>query len=304
MTPKLRTHCATTLAALVLALPVATYSYADGPLPHSAETRGDGEGRGPDGREDRHDGAGRYGGDERGERGQYGGEGRGESRRYGQSTHGEERGRSRAPRGGADDTGPDRRAPGAGSPAHGAPPRRADGGAAPESGTGRHRDRSPADPGRSGVTHAPHGKAAAERPDPSPTASLAGRQAGEGRLRPGRTSAPSPGASTPPGRPHDAHDGHDDGLEDGRDPEEAATEEHTTPHDENEAEEESHAVPDSSSPTEPAPTDDASPAAAGRSHPHPVSQPLERQMPTLTLGAGFALMGLGLGYMGLRLRRG
>ncbi|MCZ7459144.1 hypothetical protein [Streptomyces sp. WMMC940] len=300
MTPKLRTHCATTLAALVLALPVATYAYGDGPLTHSADSRRDGEDRGlggEGGRDGRYDGSGRYGGEERGERGPYGGEGGGESRRYGQSTHVEERARSRAPVGGADDTGPDLRTPGAGGPAHGAPQRRADG--APESGGGTDRDRPPTDHGRSGVAHAPQGKTA-ERPDPSPTASLAGRQAGEGRPRPGRTSAPSPGASTPSGPPHDAHDGV---FEHGRD-EEAATEEDTTPQDENEndAEDESHAVPDSSSPSEPTPTD-ASPAAAGRSHPHPVSQPLERQIPALTLGAGCALMGLGLGYMGLRLRR-
>ncbi|MFD9966719.1 hypothetical protein ACFWYA_00855 [Streptomyces sp. NPDC059011] len=303
MTPKLRTHCATTLAALVLALPVATYAYADGPLTHSAESRGDAESRGPGGergergRDGRHDGPGRYGGEERGERGAYGG---GDAR-YGRSTHGEERGSSLTADGDANDTGADRRAPGAGSPAHGAPHRQAEGSAARESGGGTDRDHAPTDPGRSGAAHAPHGKAA-ERPDPSPTASLAGRQAGEGRSRPGRTSAPSPSASTPPGRPHDAHDGHADGFENGHDPEEAATEEDTTPHDETEAD--SHAVPDSPSPTEPAPTDDASPAAAGRSHPHSVSQPLERQMPALTLGAGCALMGLGLGYMGLRLRRG
>ncbi|MDI9889084.1 hypothetical protein QMZ92_33280 [Streptomyces sp. HNM0645] len=264
MTPKLRTHCATTLAALVLALPVATYAYADGPLTHPAESRGDGEDRGRGGEGGRHDGSGRYGG--------------------------EERGRSRAPGAGADGTRPDRRTLAADDPAHGAPAhRRADGGA-PEPGTDG--DRPPTDPGRSGAAHAPRGKAA-ERPDPSPTASLAGRQAGEGRLRPGRTSAPSPDVSTP-----------DDGLEHGRDPEEAATEEDTTPHDESEAEAESHAVPDSPSPSEPTPTDDASPAAAGRSDPRPVSQPLERQIPALTLGAGCALMGLGLGYMGLRLRRG
>ncbi|TLQ44792.1 hypothetical protein [Streptomyces marianii] len=298
MTPKLRTHCATTLAALVLTLPVATYAYADGPLTHSAESRGDGEGRGRGGEDGRYDGSGRYGGEERGERGPYGGDGRDGSRRYGQSTHGEERGRSRTPGAGADHTGPDRRTLAAGDPAHGAPShRRADGGAAPEQGTGTAGDRPPADPGRSRAAHAPRGKAA-ERPDPSPTPSLAGRQAGEGRLRPGRTSAPSPDASTPPGRHHD------DGLGHGRDPEEAATEEDTTPHDENTAEAEAHAVPDSPSPSEPTPTDDASPAAAGRSHPRPVPQPLERQIPALTLGAGCALMGLGLGYMGLRLRRG
>ncbi|MFJ9802810.1 hypothetical protein [Streptomyces wuyuanensis] len=296
MTPKLRTHCATTLAALVLALPVATYAYAESPLTHAEDARGEGEGqRGDSGRDGRHDGPGReadgrYGGASRDERGPHGGEAPGRDGRHG---HGGERGRSGG-QGGADDDGPDRPTHRHGTPAHGAPSA-----ARVEGSTTRPPDRGdrPAAARHPGKPRTPPaGTAAERRPDPSPTASLAGRQAGEGRLRPGRTAVPSLGTSPSPDRPH-GHDGHEQGGDGGREPEGDMT-----PHVEDE--DEAQAVPAEPSPPDPTPADDASPAAAGESHPQPVSQPLERQIPVLTLGAGCALMGLGLGYMGLRLRRG
>ncbi|MEU2160557.1 hypothetical protein [Streptomyces sp. NPDC019208] len=314
MTPKLRTHCATTLAALVLALPVATYAYADGPLTRAVESRGDGEGRraggenGGDGRDGaldrdedgRYDGgahgrSGRYDGEVRGQSGRYDGEVRGQSEQYGHDARNGDRerprGRSRDGQGG----------PGRwthGRPAHGAPSAaRASGLAAPETVPDADGDRPPAHPGQAGKPHTPPDENAAARPDPSPTASLAGRQAGEGRLRPGRTTAPSLTVPTSPVRPHDGHDDH--GL--GHD-HERRRDENVAPHEE--AEDGSREASDAPSPSESTPADDASPAAAGESHQQPVSEPLERQIPVLTLGAGCALMGLGLGYMGLRLRRG
>ncbi|MEU2258942.1 hypothetical protein ABZ557_01405 [Streptomyces sp. NPDC019645] len=306
MTPKLRTHCATTLAALVLALPVATYAYTDGPLTHAVESRGDGEGRraggenGGDGRDGAlgRDEDGRYDGGAHGEPGRYDGEVRGRSGRYG---HGARNGDRERPRGRSRDGqgAPDRWTHG--RPAHGAPSAaRVTGLPAPEAVPDADGGRPPAHPGQAGKPHTPPDENTAERPDPSPTASLAGRQAGEGRLRPGRTTAPSLTVPTSPDRPHDGHDGLDDhGL--GHD-HEHRRDETVAPHDE--AEDESRDASDTPSPSESTPADDASPAAAGRSHPHPVSEPLERQIPVLTLGAGCALMGLGLGYMGLRLRRG
>ncbi|SDM27704.1 hypothetical protein [Streptomyces wuyuanensis] len=303
MTPKLRTHCATTLAALALTLPVASYAYAESPLTHAEDARGEGEGqRGDSGRDGRHYGPGRkgdarngrFGGEARDERGPHGGEAHGGGGRYGRDGHGEERGYSGGQGGRADDDGPDRPTHRHGIPAHGSPsaPRVEGSTPSPDNGDG-DRPAAPRHPGKPGT---PPAGTAAERPDPSPTASLAGRQAGEGRLRPGRTAVPSLDASPSPDRPH-GHDGHEHGVDRGREPDEDMTPR-------TEDEDESQAVPDEPSPSEPTSADDASPAAAGESHPQPVSQPLERQIPVLTLGAGCALMGLGLGYMGLRLRRG
>ncbi|NNJ02877.1 hypothetical protein HHX38_01775 [Streptomyces sp. PKU-MA01144] len=294
MTPKLRTHCATTLAALVLALPVATYAYTEGPPAHAGESRGDGG----ESREDR--GArGQGGRATSGEGGRHDGPRREES-----GGPGGARQHDGAPQYG----GADRRTPGHGSPAHGPPaahPLTGRAAAGPD--PGEDGDRPPANPRAAGKPHTPLQQQAAERPTPSPTASLAGRQAGQGRLRPGRTAAPSVGSPASPDRPDDGHDGREgvhDGVHDGeldhgrdRDPDGSAA-----PRDE-EAEE-SQSLHDDPAPSEPTPADDPSPAAAGRSHPHPVPQPLERQVSALTLGAGCALMGLGLGYMGLRLRRG
>ncbi|MFF7715002.1 hypothetical protein [Streptomyces sp. NPDC007988] len=336
MTPKLRTHCATTLAALVLALPVATYAYADGPLTRAVESRGDGEDRraggenGGDGRDgtlgrdedgryaggahgqsERYDGevrdqGKRYDGGVRGQSERYDGEVRDQGKRYDGGVRGQSeryghdarngdrersRGRSRDGQGGPGRWTHDR-------PAHGTPSTtRATGLPAPETVPDEDGDRPPAHPGQAGKPHTPPDENAAERPDPSPTASLAGRQAGEGRLRPGRTTVPSLTVPTSPDRPHDGHDDHRLGHD-----HERRRDENVAPHDE--AEDESRDASDAPSPSESTPADDASPAAAGESHQQPVSEPLERQIPVLTLGAGCALMGLGLGYMGLRLRRG
>lgn len=346
MTPKLRTHCATTLAALVLALPVATYAYTEGPPAHAGESRGDrGESRGDrgaqgqggratsgeGGRHDgprrdesggpggarQHDGVPPYGGAPQygggGAAGsRSGGPGRGEDARYGgqagrsgHDTFGGARAHSRGLGEAGADGGADRRTPGHGSPAHGAPAAQPlTGRAAAGPDPGEDGDRRPANPRAADKPHTPLQQQAAERPTPSPTASLAGRQAGQGRLRPGRTAAPSVGSPASPDRPDDGREGVHDGVHDGeldhgrdRDPDGSAA-----PRDE-EADE-SQALHDDPAPSESTPADDPSPAAAGRSHPHPVSQPLERQVSALTLGAGCALMGLGLGYMGLRLRRG
>ncbi|MEI5008837.1 hypothetical protein RB196_17420 [Streptomyces sp. PmtA] len=292
MTPKLRTHCATTLAALVLALPVATYADADGPLTRAVESRGDGEGRRAGGE---NGGDGRDGAFGRDEDGRYDGEVRGQSERYGHDARNGDRERSRGRS--RDGQGGPGRWP-HGRPAQGTPSTaRATGLPAPETAPDADGDRPPAYPGQAGKPHTPPDGNAAERPDPSPTASLAGRQAGEGRLRPGRTTAPSLTVPTSPDRPHDGHDDHDFGHD-----HEGRRDENVAPHDE--AEDESRDASDAPSPSESTPADDASPAAAGESHQQPVSEPLERQIPVLTLGAGCALMGLGLGYMGLRLRRG
>ncbi|MEU6702252.1 hypothetical protein [Streptomyces wuyuanensis] len=367
MTPKLRTHCATTLAALVLALPVATYAYTDGPPAFAEASRGEGEGgrssggHGGDGRagtqgrdesgrggSDRNDGRA-YGGSDRddspaygehghhdggayGEHGHHGGGVHGRSDRdgwsdrndspaYGEHGHHDGGVHGRSGRDGDDARNGDRERPpgrsgqggdgqgGApdrtarGRPAHGSPSAsRATVRTAPETVPGTEDDRQPAYAGQAGKSRTPQVEQAAGRPDPSPTASLAGRQAGEGRLRPGRTTAPSPTVSTSSDGPHDGHADHDNDHGLGHD-HARERDEDATPQDE--AEDESRDASDApSSHVAPTLADDASPAAAGESHPQPVSQPLERRVPVLTLGAGCALMGLGLGYMGLRLRRG
>ncbi|MFI1466987.1 hypothetical protein [Streptomyces wuyuanensis] len=307
MTPKLRTHCATTLAALVLALPVATYAHTDGPPALAEASRGDGEGGRSSGE---HGGDGRAGIQGRDESGRGGSD-----RNDGDARNGDRersRGRSWDGQGGNGQGGNGQRGDGqggaAGRWARGGPAQDAPSAprttvrTAPETAPGAEDDRQQASAGRTVKPRTPPVEQAAERPDPSPTASLAGRQAGEGRLRPGRTTAPSPTVSTSPDRPHDGHDDPDHDPDHDHD-HARERDENATPHDE--AEDESRDASDApSSPVAPTPADDASPAAAGESHPHPVSQPLERQVPVLTLGAGCALMGLGLGYMGLRLRRG
>ncbi|MFD3941472.1 hypothetical protein [Streptomyces sp. NPDC058579] len=45
------------------------------------------------------------------------------------------------------------------------------------------------------------------------------------------------------------------------------------------------------------------PAAAPRLGNQPVPTASDRQIPVATLGAGLALMGLGIGFLGLRMRR-
>ncbi|MEV0963035.1 hypothetical protein AB0J25_10625 [Streptomyces sp. NPDC049910] len=337
MTPKLRTHCATTLAALVLALPVATYAYAESPPAHAGESRGDGGGQGrrtTGGGDGRHDGPRRDDGTRPAGAREYGGGGDASTRsgrpghregawygggaeagtRSGHHTGGGVHGRSRGQAEDADAAGPGRPAHGHGSPAHGAPAApRITGSTAAGPGPGKQGDRPPAAPRRPGEPHTPPlRQKAAERPTPSPTSSLAGRQAGQGRLRPGRTVGPSVGSPASPDRSRDGRDvhdgvhgevhdhGHDDGYgdghDDGREPDGSAA-----PDDGERGE--FQPLPDPPATSQSVSADDPSPAAAGESPPYPVSQPLERQVPSLTLGAGCALMGLGLGYMGLRLRR-
>ncbi|MEV4944397.1 hypothetical protein [Streptomyces sp. NPDC053755] len=45
------------------------------------------------------------------------------------------------------------------------------------------------------------------------------------------------------------------------------------------------------------------PAAARRLGTESTSTVVDRQIPVLTLGAGLALMGLGIGFLGIRMRR-
>jgi hypothetical protein len=116
------------------------------------------------------------------------------------------------------------------------------------------------------------------RPDAS--TSLAGRQAGEGRRRPGAPEPADPGASTGPGRSPSAtgraeETGSADGL-----------------------------------PTAPGYRPDVShvpgtppPAAAQKPVTRALPEPSVRPVSVLTLGAGIALIGLGLGFLGVQLRR-
>ncbi|MFC5801099.1 hypothetical protein [Streptomyces formicae] len=135
-----------------------------------------------------------------------------------------------------------------------------------------------------------------------PSPSLAGRLAGEGLERPGRTAPPFPAVTTPPALPQDLDPerARESDLLRQRELErdrarasararEKAEEELRERHREREREA-------SASPA-------VEPANEGKAAPPAASGPMERQIPVMTLGAGCALMGLGLGYMGLRLRR-
>ncbi|MFJ1824723.1 hypothetical protein ACIOG9_08375, partial [Streptomyces sp. NPDC088178] len=104
-------------------------------------------------------------------------------------------------------------------------------------------------------------------PDAQPP--LAGREAGEGRPRPGRPLAPWDLA-------------HADSSPDGADTRPAAS--------------------------DPGPAPGVTPAAntspaAGRLAPQALDGPVVRQVRHVSLGAGIALIGLGLGFLALRMRR-
>ncbi|WP_328398684.1 hypothetical protein OHS70_17890 [Streptomyces sp. NBC_00390] len=118
--------------------------------------------------------------------------------------------------------------------------------------------------------------AAAPTAKPAPSTSLAGRQAAEGRQRPGREIPPTP---SPPESlaPEDTRPEEDAGRE-REDPGEVA------------------------GTWVPAPTS-TSPAAARHQAPQGTTAPVGQQISPLSLGAGMALMGLGIGFLGLRLRR-
>ncbi|MEV4335129.1 hypothetical protein AB0K02_32275 [Streptomyces sp. NPDC049597] len=164
---------------------------------------------------------------------------------------------------------------------------------------------------------APPGPLPVVRASPSPSTSFAGRQAGQGRPRPGRQqptatgsaspsldpsrSAITPGASEPARRPPQ--------------PSRSAAPSLSAP----------AQVPRTADAwDDPPPADDGaprgdeeagsagvgstaaphwSPAEAGDQDPHSVPAPAAHQISPLSLGVGMALMGLGIGFLGIRLRR-
>lgn len=124
----------------------------------------------------------------------------------------------------------------------------------------------------------------------SPQPSLAGHPAGEGRARPGRAlptfvlpSAPEalPEADATPGALPEAN------------PPGALPEADVPPEADAPAPE---AKPSPARPAHP-------PAAARQSAAQAVARPSQQAVPLLTLGAGLALTGLGIGFFGARLRR-
>ncbi|MCT4354826.1 hypothetical protein M5362_16980 [Streptomyces sp. Je 1-79] len=67
------------------------------------------------------------------------------------------------------------------------------------------------------------------------------------------------------------------------------------------ADEELEAVPETEA-TEPTSTPATVPAAAPHLDSRTATTTVDRQIPVLTLGAGLALMGLGIGFLGVRMR--
>ncbi|WP_351230330.1 hypothetical protein [Streptomyces sp. NPDC002133] len=159
-------------------------------------------------------------------------------------------------------------------------------------------------------------------PSASPSPSLAGRPAGEGRERPGRTAAPPVSTATTP------EAGHDSGRQRELTPRRAREREREQARErerermkaelrkeaemrkrllreqrEREARDAHTSAPAAPVPPPTATPSPTAPARVGKAAPPSSTRPLERQIPVMTLGAGCALMGLGLGYMGLRLRR-
>ncbi|WP_432248742.1 hypothetical protein ACRAR1_14805 [Streptomyces sanyensis] len=153
-----------------------------------------------------------------------------------------------------------------------------------------------------------------------PSPSLAGRQAGEGRLRPGRkpsTASADSGSPAPPrtprgaaeesaaaSPPHSARPSGDatqsagDRERDGDPPEEPSP---ATPPAEDKASEDRAPFRTASGP---APGQRPSAGAAARDQGPPgLPGPPARQISPASLGVGLALMGLGIGFLGVRLRR-
>ncbi|MEV6395000.1 hypothetical protein AB0M39_09530 [Streptomyces sp. NPDC051907] len=159
-----------------------------------------------------------------------------------------------------------------------------------------------------------------ESPRPTPTAkptaasSLAGRPAGEGRPRPGRKvpregdADRSRGPSAKPGRASDSPTRSAPPSGSASRPASASTTPSRTrppepeaPLTEDEAlEEEAPAA--SVAPPTPTPIRTV-PAAARDQGPQALPQPVRHQISPLSLGVGMALMGLGIGFLGVRLRR-
>ncbi|WP_411070823.1 hypothetical protein [Streptomyces sp. cmx-4-25] len=119
-------------------------------------------------------------------------------------------------------------------------------------------------------------------PAPAASASLAGRPAAEGRLRPGRTETAAPPSSPPasPLRTETATESEPWG--DGEEGDGTVREEEAAP-------------------PEAAPA--SLPAVAPRAGTETASDLVDQRVPVLTLGLGLALMGLGIGFLGLRMRR-
>ncbi|MGW5676395.1 hypothetical protein ACWEV4_15185 [Streptomyces sp. NPDC003860] len=178
--------------------------------------------------------------------------------------------------------------------------------------------------------------AAATAPAPDPTASFAGRLAGEGRPRPGRPphpadpdpfqpAAPQPvepepvepwapdrtaGAGTEGGADRDADGGGDASVSQSRPSDPDAADAPDAPDEEaygdGAAERESNADPDARSDpgADPRPELTANAPTAARQRPaQPVGTAAEQQVSPVSLGVGLALMGLGIGFLGVRLRR-
>ncbi|GAA2474900.1 hypothetical protein [Streptomyces gobitricini] len=121
--------------------------------------------------------------------------------------------------------------------------------------------------------------------------SLAGRPAGEGRQRPGRPASPSVSPSD------DASPGAASGSAGP-----ARTRTATAPELPWGEEPEAEAVPETESPAVADPPR-SPPAAAYEPAAQTADTLADRQVPVLTLGVGLAMMGLGLGFLGLRIRR-
>ncbi|CAL9470577.1 hypothetical protein [Streptomyces sp. enrichment culture] len=172
----------------------------------------------------------------------------------------------------------------------GAPADPSPGASAPAPGEGG----TPGDPGPGPGPGGPEATSAAPGPTLRPSPSFAGRPAGAGVRRPGRSAPPSPSASATP-EPSASPDGEDparsstatdDGRLDGRfdgqgpvpDPRERDAQ---------------GAVRPSDSPS----------GAAWEPHGRAAETGVDRRVSVLTLGIGLTLMGLGIGFLGVRVRR-
>ncbi|QDY77887.1 hypothetical protein [Streptomyces qinzhouensis] len=189
---------------------------------------------------------------------------------------------------------------------------------------------APADPGSPGTAVPPDGTGpapaaavsgpGAAAPAPDPHESLAGHPAGEGRIRPGRpphhipprprdeTDGPSPKASvsqsgtgTPSGPPSVTGTGDPSAAPVRQDPDAPAADGDLLPPEGTDGTDGWRGDDDPAAEPTPYLTGDA-PSAAGQRRAGAGGTRAAHEFSPLSLGVGLALMGLGIGFLGLRLR--
>ncbi|MFF8843329.1 hypothetical protein ACF08N_11425 [Streptomyces sp. NPDC015127] len=164
---------------------------------------------------------------------------------------------------------------------------------------------------------APPGPRPVVKPSPSPSTSFAGRHAGQGRPRPGRQEPATTGRASPSVDPlrSATSPAASEPARLARQPSRSTGPSPSTPRTAPRTDDAEHDPPpvDDGGPqrdrdhgywdVRPPAAPPSAPAEAGDQGPQAVPEPVAQQISPLSLGVGMALMGLGIGFLGIRLRR-